>query len=84
MLIELCIGLYNKLPYRKLPDKLPGKLPSNLFINYPVIYPFFCFFSKIKCTWPKYFNKTYSVVYTTYFLIFKTKIFVCVCVVDVI
>ena len=38
------LGLYNKLPYRKLPDKLLGKLPSNLFINYPVIYSFWFFF----------------------------------------
>ena len=78
------LGLYNKLPYRKLPDKLLGKLPSNLFINYSVIYPFFAFFRKLNALDLIIFNKTSSVLYTTYFLTFKTKIFVCVCVVDVI
>ena len=70
------------LPCRKLPDKLPGKLSSNLFLNYPVIYPFFAFFPKLNALGLNMFNKTSSVVYTTYFLTFKTKIFGCVCVVD--
>ena len=62
------VGSYKKLPYRKLPDHLS----------------FFAFFRKLNALGLNIFNKTSSVVYTTYFLTFKTKIFVCVRVVDVI
>ena len=64
------LGLYNKLPYCKLPDKIPGKLLSNLFINNPVIY---AFFRKLNALGLNIFNKTSSVLYRCISVVQRTS-----------